>query len=215
MDKSHPDYCFTIDALNASGSTAWRLLQDQQSWRTCTYAETLTDDDACITKPQEAEAWILRRMEKHPELGLQAKQKAGMFDFLMRGIFSHAVLHRLSSAPIPQKEQMRGCIDTLKPGTPWLLFLNISGHFCALDTSKEKIIGNLNIAVRGEIASSENYIGPKAAANEAMMGELYTQFLGGWLEHLTTSNMGIFVPDREKLKEQTDYLEAIQNWQHQ
>lgn len=69
--------------------------------------------------------------------------------------------------------------------------------------------------MRGEIASSEDYIGPKAAANETMMQNLYRQFLAGWLDHLKSSNMNVFVPDLEKLKEESTYIEEIRNWQHE
>jgi len=206
--------CFSIDALSASGAQAWRLLENN-NWRECIYAEPLQDGDARITDKKSAEYWLNRRLKKDKETVLTAQQKAGTFDFLMRGIFSHAVLHRISSAPIPDKEQMLACFAQLEPGTPWLVYLDIAGHFKALDTGKVSIMANLDIAVRGEIASSEDYIGPKAAADEPMMNNLYHQFLAGWLDHLTSSNMNVFVPDLEKLKEEEVYLQTIRGWQHE
>jgi hypothetical protein len=206
--------CFSIDALSASGATAWRLL-DNQSWRQCVYAEPLQAGDAKITDKKNAEFWVGRRLIKDKETVLSPQKKAGRFDFLMRGIFAHAVLHRASSAPLPEKEQMINCFEQLPPGTPWLVYLNTSGHFQALDTSQTSIITNMDIAVRAEIASSENFIGPKAAANKKMMDNLYHQFLAGWLDHLKSSNMNVFVPDVEKLKEESTYIEAIQNWPHE
>ncbi|OIO70485.1 MAG: hypothetical protein CO186_07515 [Zetaproteobacteria bacterium CG_4_9_14_3_um_filter_49_83] len=207
------NFGFSIDALNGSGSKAWRLQRDLKHWRSCTYAESLQSNDALLTDAAQAETWVLRRMAQDKDFQLAAKTKAGMFDFLMRGIFAHAVLHRLTTAPIPDKQQMIQTIRNSLPGTPWLLYLNISGHFRAIDTQSSRIIGNLDIAVRGEIASSPDYIGPLASDNDPMMGELYHQFLAGWLEHLTTSNMAVFVPDAEKLKEESFYLEAIDRWQ--
>jgi len=206
--------CFSIDALSASGAKAWRL-QDNDSWRKCIYAEPLHDGDARITDKKTAEYWLGRRLKKDDKTGLTPQKKAGTFDFLMRGIFSHAVLHRNSSAPIPDKKQMLDCYAQLKPGTPWLVYLDVVGHFRALDTSQTSIFANLDIAVRGEIASSEDYIGPKAAASETRMANLYRQFLAGWLDHLISSNMNIFVPDVEKLKDEESYLKAIGNWQHE
>jgi len=204
--------CFSIDALSPSAAHAWRLLENN-SWRECIYAEALKDGDARITDKKSAEDWSGRRLKKDRELVLVAQKKAGTFDFLMRGIFAHAVLHRESSAPVPDKEQMIQCFASLPPGTPWLVYLNVSGHFVALDTSKVSIISNLDIAVRGEIASSEEYIGPIAAAKEQMMNDLYRQFLAGWLDHLKSSNMNVFIPDLEKLKDDAIYIEAIQHWQ--
>ena len=138
-----------------------------------------------------------------------------MFDFLARGIFAHAVLHRLSAAPVPDRDQMLATIRDMQPGTPWLMYLDVAGHFRALDTLHHRIIGNLDIAVRGEIASSAEFVGPKAADDDKLTGELWRQFLGGWLEHLNTSKMAVFVPDVEKLKEEAAYLDAIRNWQHE
>ncbi len=206
--------CFSIDALSASGAQAWRL-QEDDSWRECVYAEPLHDGDARITDKKTAEFWLGRRLKRDKNTGLTPQKKAGAFDFLMRGIFSHAVLHRLSSAPVPDKKQMLDCIAQLTPGTPWLVYLDAGGHFRALDTSRTSIVTNLDIAVRGEIASSEDYIGPKAAANAARMANLYRQFLAGWLDHLTSSNMNVFVPDVEKLKDEEAYLKAIGDWQYE
>ena len=206
--------CFSIDALSASGGHAWRLLENE-SWRQCRYAEPLRPGDARINEKAVAEAWSGRRLKKEKDRGLLPQQKAGRFDFLMRGIFAHAVLHRFSPAPVPAKEQMVACIAALPPGTPWLVFLNVSGHFTAVDTSKTSIICNLDIAVRGEIASSPDFIGPRASQDEKMMDELYRQFLGGWLEHLKSSNMNVFVPDAEKLAPLEQQLEAIGEWRHE
>lgn len=207
-------FCFSIDALSPSGRDAWRLLESG-NWRNCTYAEPLKDGDARISDKAEAESWINRRLRKDDDTVLAPKEKAGRFDFLMRGIFSHAVLHRLSAAPIPAKAQMQSAVAALEPGTAWLLYLDVAGIFRAVDTGTVSILANLDIAVRGEIASSPDYIGPKAAADEAMMTELYRQFLAGWLDHLRSSNMNLFIPDAEKLKEEAEYTAAIRNWEHE
>lgn len=204
---------FTIDALSARGDKAWRLQSDMETWRTSTYSEAVQEGDAEVSQREKADDWTGRRLIKDKELGLIAKQKAGKFDFLMRGIFAHAVLHRLSAAPLPDKEQMLAEMSSLKPGTAWLLYLNVAGQFSSLNSNTDKIIGNLDIAVRGEIASSEDYIGPKAAENEPMMNTLYHQFLAGWDEHLQTSQMSVFIPNAEKLKEESFYADRIQNWQ--
>ena len=204
--------CFSIDALSPAGDKVWRLLENQ-SWRECLYAEPLQDGDAHLTDKATAEFWAGRRLKKDKEMTLKPQEKAGHFDFLMRGIIARAVLHRTTSAPIPAKEQMLSCYEQLQTGTPWLVYLNVSGHFQALDSSRTSIITNMDIAVRGEIASSEDYVGPKAAANEKMMDNLYHQFLAGWADHLKSSNMNVFVPDIEKLEEEADYIDIIRNWQ--
>ncbi len=206
---------FSIDALDAAGSHAWRLLDDKKIWRQCAYAEPLDAHDARITDRKTAEGWAGRRLKKEKIYVLTAKNKAGKFDFLTRGIFAHAVLHRLSSAPVPDQQQMLDCIAGLEPGTPWLLYLGASGNFRALDSHTAPIIGNLDIAVRGEIASSEDYVGKKAVKDTEMMNEIWLQFLAGWLEHLQSSNMSVFIPEVKKLKKERAYLDAIGRWQHE
>jgi len=205
---------FSIDALSPAADKAWRLQKDD-TWRPIVYAEPLQPTDAHILKPSLAEAWVGQRMKKDDDAGLVVQQKTGMFDFLNRSIYAHAVIHRLSDAPIPDKQQMIATVASLKPGTAWLLYLNTAGQFTALDSNHTKIIGNLDIAARGEIASSENYIGPLASQNDALMETQYRQFLEGWLEHLKTSNMSVFVPDAEKLNEKDKILAEIQQWQHE
>jgi len=205
---------FSIDALSPSGAKAWRLLENQ-SWRECVYAEALQQKDARIGDKKTAEKWLNLKLKKDKQLTLSPQKKAGRFDFLMRGIYAHAVLHRLSTPALPDKTQMLACYAQLKTGTPWLVHLNVAGHFQAIDTSQTSIMGNLDIAVRGEIASSVDYIGAKAAADERMMDANYRQFLAGWLEHLKSSNMNVFIPDLEKLKEHDDTINAIHHWQHE
>lgn len=203
---------FSIDALDAAGSHAWRLQLDGEHWRACGYAEPLAESDARLSAP-DAEKLQGHRMQPDKELGLVVRGKPGMFDFLMRGIFTHAILHRFTAPPIPARQQMLAVLAGLEPGTPWLLYLDAAAHFCALDSNREPIIGNLAIAVRGEIASAAGYVGSEAVKNEALMDRTWRQFLGGWLEHLQSGKMSVFVPDVEKLKAEADYLRLIQEQQ--
>jgi len=200
---------FSMDALEASGKHAWRLQKDMQNWRPCIYAEALIDTDARLTSPEEAEKLNGCRMQRDKDLGLVMRGKPGPFDFLLRGIYTHAVQHRLSEPSVPELSKMLETIAGLTPGTPWLLYLDGDAQFCALDSNSERIIGNLNIAVRGEIASSSAYVGPQAVLDEALMDRTWRQFLGGWLDHLQTGNMAVFVPDVEKLRSADDYLTLI------
>lgn len=203
---------FSIDALSPAGDKAWRL-QNNDSWRECTYAEPMRPGDAELTDKEKINFWPGRKLVKDKDKGLAPRDRAGMFDFLMRGIYAHAVVHRFGSASIPSREQMVSLLASLTPGTAWLMYLDIAGHFRALDSNRTGIIGNLDIAVRGEIASSADFVGEKAAADEALVDNTFKQFLAGWAEHLKTHQMAVFVPDLEKLKGEADYIEEIEGWQ--
>ncbi len=203
----------SLDALSAAGDTAWRLQADLQHWLPCPFAADLRPTDALIESPAEAGRWAGQRMKKDKALGLKPAGRPGLFDFLMRGIFTHPIVHRFSPAPIPDQTQMVEAISALAPGSPWLVYLDLGGNFRTLDSGTAPIIGNLDIAVRGDIASSPDYVGPQAASDARLMAEIHRQFLAGWLEHLKSRRLGVFVPDVEKLKDEASLRQAIDTWQ--
>lgn len=204
---------FSVDALSLLGNQAWRLQDDKKTWRPCHFSEALSPHDARLTDADEVSSWINVRLQKDADWGLIGKGKAGVFDFLMRGIFAHVILHRLSPPPLPIQDLMIQAIAKAEVGTPWLLYLDLGGNFRMLKSEESKIIGNPAIAVRGEIASSAAFIGEQAIHNTAMMDTLYHQFIAGWLEHLTTSRLSVFVPDTEDIRPLEECIAAIHNWQ--
>ena len=205
----------SLDALSAAGDAAWRLQADLQHWLPCRFAADLRSTDALIASPAEAARWAGQRMKKDKALGLKPVGQPGLLDFWMRGIFAHPIVHRFSPTPIPELAQMRDAIVALAPGAPWLVYLDLGGNFRALDSSISPIIGNLDIAVRGDIASASAYVGPQAAGDARLMDEFYRQFLSGWLEHLQSRRLGVFVTDVEKLKDEATLRQAIEAWQHE
>ncbi|MDQ7004922.1 MAG: hypothetical protein Q9N67_08400 [Ghiorsea sp.] len=205
---------FSVDALSLLGNKAWRL-QDNKTWRDCTFGEDLQGGDAKLTDKQDVRGWVNMRLQKDKDLGLKPKGKAGMFDFMMRGIFSHVIVHRLSPAPVPSKDIMVQTIAQAVVGTPWLLYLDLAGNFRMLHSEQTPIIANPDIAVRGEIASSAGFIGEQAAQNKEMMDTLYHQFVAGWLMHLETRRLSVFVPDTEDIRPLDECIEKIQAWKHE
>jgi len=205
---------FSVDALPAIGKQAWRLQQDE-SWRPCVFAEPLQSGDAQLTDKKEVSAWVDVRLEKDKDKGLKVKGKIGVFDIFVQAILAHIVVHRLSPAPIPDKTQMLQTIAKAKAGTPWLLYLDLAGNFRMLNSEKHTLIGNPDIAVRGEIASTEDYVGEKAAQNQEAMDTLYHQFLAGWLMHLQSKRLGVFIPDAKELHTLESCLTQIKAWQHE
>ncbi|MDX8387062.1 MAG: hypothetical protein R8M46_00815 [Ghiorsea sp.] len=205
---------FSIDALSLLGDKAWRL-QANNSWRSCSFGEPLQENDAKVTDKEEVRNWVNVRLQKDKELGLKSKGKAGFFDFLSRGIFSHVILHRLSPPPVPNKDIMVQTIAQAEVGTPWLMYIDLAGNFRMLHSEETPIIANPDIAVRGEIASSELFVGAKAVENTEMMDTLYHQFVAGWLMHLETSRLSVFVPDTEDIRPLEECIQKIQDWQHE
>jgi len=205
--------CFSVDALSSAGDHAWRLLEDGKHWRPSSFAEALQPGDGKLTDRETLQAWVGRRLRSDKEFCLIPKDKPGRFDFFMRGIFAHAIIHRLSSAPLPDREDLIQCMASSTPGTAWLIYLDLAGHFKALDTNKNRIIGNLDIAVRGEVASAEAYVGKEAASKAAYVDGLYHQFLAGWWEHLNSRRLSVFVPDTEKLEELDQIRQKILDWE--
>lgn len=204
--------CFSIDALADSGKQCWRLQQDGTSWRVCQFAEALAVGDWRAPTVEAASEWHGKRLKKAKD-SLTPQARPGRFDFLARGIFAHAIVHRLSPAAIPDKAQMRQQLAEHAAGTPWLLYLNLAGQFAMLDTRSTPLIGNLHIAVRGEIASSPEYVGEHAAEKTEQVDALYHQFIAGWWNHLQNSRTGVFTPDMEQLRPLEEYLQHIEQWQ--
>ncbi|MDQ6977285.1 MAG: hypothetical protein Q9M75_04155 [Ghiorsea sp.] len=205
---------FSVDALSLLGNQAWRL-QDDKTWRDCEFGEDLKEGDAKLTDKEEVRNWVNIRLSKDKETGLKVKGKSGMFDFLMRGIFAHVIVHRLSPAPVPNKDIMIQTIAQAEVGTPWLLYLDLAGNFRMLHSEQTPIIANPDIAVRGEIASSAGFIGEEAVKNTEMMDALYHQFVAGWLMHLETRRLSVFVPDTEDIRPLDECIEKIQAWKHE
>jgi len=205
---------FSADALALLGNKAWRL-QDDATWRACSFGEPLQDGDKKLTDKAEVRDWVNIRLAKDNASGLKVKGKAGVFDFLMRGIFSHVILHRLSPPPMPNKDIMLQTIAQAEVGTPWLLYLDLSGNFRMLHSEETPIIANPDIAVRGEIASSASFVGEEAIKNTEMMDTLYHQFVAGWLRHLETSRLSIFIPDTEDIRPLEECVQSILDWKHE
>ncbi len=199
--------CFTVDALIDSGKEAWRLLEDRRQWRSATFAEDMRRGDALLCDTEALRAMIGRRMTKDRRLGLVARSKAGAFDFLQRGIFTHAVVHRTGSAPLPEKAQMVATIAAMEPGAAQLLYLDLGGLFRSRPATD--LVHNPAIAVRGEVASSSAFIGEDAARNDDYTAIVWQQFVAGWWQHLTSRRINCFVPNLEQCPPAEEMLAKI------
>ena len=205
---------FSVGAMPQVGNKAWRL-QDDNTWRPCTFGEDLREHDAKLTDKDEVRGWVNVRLVEDKKTGLKVKGKTGLLDFFVSGILSFVVVHRLSPAPIPDKAQMIKTIAQAEVGKPWLLYIDIAGSFRLLDSEETPIIANPDIAVRGEIASSEAFIGEHAAQDEEKMDELYLQFIAGWLTHLQTRRLSVFIPEIKDIHSLEDCMKKIQAWKHE
>ena len=199
---------FTIDALSDSGGRAWRLRSDMAHWRPARFAEDAAAGDALLTEIGRLRPLIGLRLRRSRETGLSVKDRSGPFDFLQRGIFSHAILHRFTPAPIPDKEQMVQTLRRMVPGRAQLLYLDPGAIFRSREA--EDLIHNPTIAVRGEIASSPGFIGERAAADGRLVDQLWGQFLAGWSQHLASRRMNCFIPDPEHAPPVAASLAAIE-----
>jgi len=205
---------FSVGAMPQVGKKAWRL-QDDNTWRPCTMGESLKEHDAKLTDKEEVRNWINVRLVEDKETGLKVQGKIRFFDFFVSGIVSYVTVHRLSPAPIPDKAQMINVIAKAKVGTPWLLYIDLAGNFRMLNSEETPIIANPDIAVRGEIASSEAFIGEQAAQDAEKMDALYLQFIAGWLTHLQTRRLSVFIPEIKDIHSLEDCLKKIEAWKHE
>jgi len=202
---------FSLDALSSSAQKAWRLKTNGQ-WQPCAFAQDICIDDHLVCQKSELQQWQGKRL-KHKNNRMIVSQKSGFFDFLMRGVFIYPVLHRFSAPTLPSKEDLTACIHAAIAGKSQLLYLNIAGQFRVFEIYNNPIIGNPDIAVRGEIVSSSDYLG--SAVSSENIESLYLQFISAWLEHLQCKRLGIFVPELRKTKSEQEMITDILNWQPQ
>ncbi|MDQ6951063.1 MAG: hypothetical protein Q9M26_05305 [Mariprofundales bacterium] len=202
---------FTLDALSDSGKNSWRLEKDGQQWRPATFAEDIASGDALFTNRDTLRPQIGLQLTPNRQFGLIAKARPGILNILQRGIYSHAIVHRCGAAPIPDQQQMIDTLRQMSVGTAQLLYIDLGGIFRRHDATD--LVHNPAIAVRGEIASSENFIGEKAANNHALTDNLWQQYISGWWQHLASRRINTFIPDLERCPTVENALAGIENFQ--
>ncbi|MDQ6964692.1 MAG: hypothetical protein Q9M13_07205 [Mariprofundales bacterium] len=210
MVSAVPSIIFTIDALLDSGRRAWRMSDGRKRWRSATFAEDMQRDDAMLTDIGSVEEWLGVRMRQNSSLGLVAQGRSGLFNFLQRGIFTHAVIHRTSSAPLPDREQMCSVLADMEVGCAQILYLDLVAIFRSRPATQ--LINNPTIAVRGEVASSAQFIGVDAADNSAYTSMLWQQFTAGWLHHLGSRRTNCFIPNLEQAPPAEESLRRIEQF---
>jgi len=203
---------FTIDALIDSGKEAWRLtanqaVQGQPLWRGAKFAEALQRGDYMAESGDAIHHQLGLRLRKDRQFGLVQCGRSGVFDFLQRGIFTHAVVHRLGGAPLPDVAQLRSTIAAMAPGQAQLLYLDLGGVFRSRPATG--LIHNIAIAVRGEVASSAQFLGEDAAANDDYIAMLWQQFAAGWWQHLSSRRINTFVPPLEQCPPAEESLQKV------
>ncbi|MDX8394552.1 MAG: hypothetical protein R8K21_08235 [Mariprofundales bacterium] len=214
-------YAFSVDALSSSASHAWRFCG--ANWRVIKFAENIQCGDELLNIDQLS-IWIGSKMIKDKRYGLRMIEKKNNsankqrcknnFFFFTRSIFTHAILHRFDTSPLPSFEDLKQAIAiTQVSNIVWLPIVDIDGNFRCLNSGKEAISFNPIIAVRGELCSSTRFIGSRAAKNDNYIQQLYAAFMAGWYEHLCSRKCGIFIPDNKETSPLEITQEKLAQWQ--
>ena len=192
-------YRFTVDSL-VERSKDYRL-QSDGSWRRLDFRRkgasflNIMDSDLILTDVREA-----KKYEKRKEIE-NIGEKTYFVNPNTVQVFSdkHAfVFPRLHRTRVPRRftrEELHSVIANGDDSIYNALILDFDGRFSLIDFHSPERIDS-EIAVRNECFCAGNgYVGRDAANDGEHMDETYLGMLDGWIKHLTTRKLDIFVDE--------------------
>ena len=122
-------------------------------------------------------------------------------------VFIYPVFHRFE---VPRKFSMQEMREVIASGDDSelnSLVLDLNGRFSFMNTNLA--MRNPNVAVRNEaFAPGNGYVGVGASEDRSFVGETYLGMLEGWLTHLKTGKLEVFVDCYEGESEQEMWAEV-------
>ncbi|SCY41354.1 hypothetical protein [Thiohalorhabdus denitrificans] len=202
---------YSIDALNPSGSRAWRL-QDDHTWRKAQFAEPLSAGDLTTTDPAEARRWLAGRLQKdwRGRLSWEAAPDRGPFAPGEIGI--HPIAHREGTARVPDREALQRVLAQAPADERRVLCLDTDGNFRLRDPEAEPLAGDPDLAAHGDSLSGAAYLGPEAAADSRYVDETYRKFLGAWYQHLRSGRVSLYAGEAPWDLDTDTLIARIQEW---
>ena len=204
----------SIDALNPSGTKAWRL-QANHSWRKIQFAEPLQADDFTTDDPATARNWLQGRLEKDWRGRVSWEASPGRTTFAPGEISLHAIAHRQEGPSLPDREALRGCIAQAPTDQRRVLCLNLNGQFLLRDPERDPPTGDPALAAHGDSLFGPDYLGAPAAENAAYVDETYRRFLDAWYQHLRSGRVNIYAGEPNWDLDAADLRDRIRGWQPQ
>ena len=181
----------SLDALNPSGTKAWRLQQDH-TWRKARFAEALRPGDLVTVDPGEARTWLEGRLEKDWRGRVAWRPAPGKSTFAPGEIGIHAIVHRREPPTVPDRGELVRVVAGAPTEGRHMVCLDLAGRFFLRDPEEEPVTGDPGLAAHGDSLSGPAYLGPEAAESRDYLDELYHSFLGAWYQHLRSGRVSIY-----------------------
>ena len=202
----------TIDALNPSGTKAWRLQADH-SWRKIRFAEAQQPEDFATEDPVVARQWLQGRVEKDWRGRVSWEAAPGRESFAPGEISLHAIAHRREAPGLPRQEALAGLIAQAPTDQRRVLCLNLNGQFLLRDPERDPPIGDPGLAAHGDSLYGPDFLGPQAAERATYVAETYRLFLDAWYQHLRSGRVNIYAGTANWDLDVASLQARIHDWQ--
>ena len=180
----------SIDALNPSGTKAWRL-QTDRTWRKIQFAEPLAAADFATDDPATTQQWLHGRVAKDWRGRISWEAAPDRASFAPGEISLHAIAHRQGAPPVPEREALAALLERAPTDQRRVVCLNLNGQFLLRDPERDPPIGDPALAAHGDSLSGR-YKGETAAADASYVAGVYRRFLGAWYQHLRSGRVSLY-----------------------
>ncbi len=168
-------------------------LQKNGTWRTLKKDFSLEENDQHITSLSEVEMYCREDQSIEIEGKMFRANPSGPIGLGDKTlVFVHPRLFRFERPLIPDKRDLIEKIaeaDLCKIYSP---IINLEGNIDLRDWEIKNPVKDYSIAARAE-SLGDDYLGFSAARDESFISNIYTSLLDGWLIHLETGKLNIFI----------------------
>lgn len=188
----------------------WRLQKDE-TFRKINDNDPVIDLDRRFTMPAE----LLKYHQPNYRITLDGKAvtanrtegRLGEESYSLSGI-----AHRQERVIIPHEQELKSVLRNGDDSETSTLILSLDGRFELLPRVHINVVGNPSWAVRYETFDGGNdYVGPDAADDEDHVSQVYVAMLGGWVDHVLSGRLNVYV-DGSCGQSEAELRETLIEW---
>ena len=185
---------YTIDVEDIIGYIEQFRLQKDNSWKKIRDFMNLSQSDKTFNLPQVSEARNFISTQKTIELdGFEYPVNPHELSFGYSVAFMSLRLHRQERPAHPLREDLQRVIETGSDDRTNKLYLRVDGKFGLMDFRDYQHDDPSIAMVHEAFVEGNGYVGPDAAKAKRFMDQTWIGSLSGWLQHLNTGRLNIFI----------------------